>query len=204
MSGKRKRKSETTFSAAQGEKKPKDSGTTSTNTMTLQAGEGQPSDQQGGHLWGFAKLAALNGKQVLVSAAHAESDTKGENLKSDIENFESMMHNSNSENEDWEGFIQESYGENFSQNQPQSEEVSAMEPAKKRMKMTYDSNLDFDAIVVKTLQQIDKAKNPKKSDKTDAKYICEECQKEGCRLYCIGIGMELEYKLRCLLRSVEM
>ena len=30
-----------------------------------------------------------------------------------------------------------------------------------------------------------KAKKPKKSDKTDAKYICEECQKEGCRLYCM-------------------
>ena len=121
-----------------------------------------------------------------------------ENKNVQVDNFE------NSEIEDWEGFIQENYVEKNCQNQPQSEEVSAMEPAKKRMKMTYDSNLDFDAIVVKTLQQIDKAKNPKKSDKTDAKYICEECQKEGCRLYCIGIGMELEYKLRCLLRSVEM
>ena len=199
MSG--KRKSETTNSAAQAEKKPKDSGATSTNTTTLQAplppmaqchkigpptpvaqGQpthvtaqliqtpqgprivlqgiqganlskdqlqsiqqqvkdqllkaqaeaksqekipptkiaiqlppaGQPSDQQGGHLWGFA-----NGKQVLVSASTQKViHTKGENFKSDTENFENMMHNnfenmmhnSNSENEDWEGFIQENYG----------------------------------------------------------------------------------------------
>ena len=159
---------------------------------------GQPSDQQGGHLSGFAKLAALNGKQVLVSAAHAESDTKGENLKSDIENFESMMHNSNSENEDWEGFIQESYGENFSQNQPQSEEVSAIKPAKKKIEndlflKSIDDDSNFDLLdVVKNLQHCNiyqllafhKLIVDKESDKTDAKYICEECQKEGCRLYC--------------------
>ena len=112
-----------------------------------------------------------------------------------VDNFE------NSEIEDWEGFIQKNYGEKNCQNQPQSKEVSAIEPAKKRMKMTYDSNLDYistvfhtkqvnasDVIdVVKKLQQTDKAKKPKKSDKTDAKYVCEECQKEGCRLYCIRI-----------------
>ena len=116
-----------------------------------------------------------------------------------VDNFE------NSENEDWEGFIQENYVEKTCQNQSQSKEVSAMEPAKKRMKMTYDSNLDFDVIVVKTLQQIDKAKNPKKSDTTDAKNICEECQKEGCRLYCIGICYKniLEYKLKCIKDNIE-
>ena len=64
------------------------------------------------------------------------------------------MHNSNSEDEDWEGFIQEHYGENFFQNSLHSKEVSAIEPAKKKMKMTYDfsksidheSNLDFDVV----------------------------------------------------------
>ena len=67
MSG--KRKSETAISAVQEEKKPKDSGATSTNTMTLQADTGQPSDQQGGHLWGFGKLAALNGRPVASGGA---------------------------------------------------------------------------------------------------------------------------------------
>ena len=132
-----------------------------------------------------------------------------------MENFELKLTNKvinfESELDDWEGFIQEHYGEKKIQNQPHSKEVSAIKPAKKKMKMTYnfskstdhDSNLDFD--VGKNLQQIDK-----KSDKTDAKYICEECQKEGCRLYCIGITVKniLEYKrykLKCLLkRSVEM
>ena len=104
-----------------------------------------------------------------------------------VDNFE------NREIEDWDGFIQKNYGEKICQNQPESIEVSAIEPAKKKMKTTYDfsksidheSNLDFD--VLKNLQETDKAKKPKKSDTTDAKYICEECQKEGCRLYCIGI-----------------
>ena len=101
-----------------------------------------------------------------------------------VDNFEK------SEIEDWEGFIQENYGEKNCQNQPHSKEVSAIEPAKKRMKINHDSNLDFDVIknlqqiVIKNLQQIDKEKNskakkPKKSDTTDAKYVCEECQKEG-------------------------
>ena len=57
--------------------------------------------------------------------------------------------------------------------------------------MTYDFskstdhklNLDFDG--VKNLQQTDKSKKPKRSDKTNAKYVCEECQTEGCRLYCM-------------------
>ena len=80
--------------------------------------------------------------------------------------------------------------------------LTAIEPAKKRMKITNDSNLYFD--VVKNCSKPIKLKSLKKLDKTDAKYVCEECQQEGCRLYCIGIGMELEYKLRCLLRSVEM
>ena len=51
--------------------------------------------------------------------------------------FENIMHNSNSEDEDWEGFIQEHYGEKIFQNSPHSE-VYAIEPAKKKMKMTYD------------------------------------------------------------------
>ena len=55
-----------------------------------------------------------------------------------VDNFE------NTEIEDWEGFIQENYGEKNCQ--PQSKEVSAIEPAKKRMKMTYDSNLYFDVV----------------------------------------------------------
>ena len=66
-----------------------------------------------------------------------------------------------------------------------------------------DSNLDFD--VVKNLQQIDKEKNskakkPKKSDKTYAKYVCEKCQKEGCRLYCIGICKKSLLKNICKLK----
>ena len=68
-----------------------------------------------------------------------------------VDNFE------NSEIEDWEGFIQENYGEKNCQNQPQSKEVSAIEPAKKRMKMTYDSNLYFD--VVKNCSKPIKLKN---------------------------------------------
>ena len=50
-------------------------------------------------------------------------------------NFESE-----SEIEDWEGFIQEHYGEKKCHNQPQSKEVSVKEPTKKKMKMTYDHN----------------------------------------------------------------
>ena len=42
--------------------------------------------------------------------------------------------------EDWEGFIQEHYGEKECQTQPQSREVSTKEPTKKKMKMTYDHN----------------------------------------------------------------
>ena len=132
-------------------------------------------------------VGSLNGKDTYEEAVK-EMLHQNENVL--VNNFE------NSEIEDWEGFIQENYDEKIYQNQPQSKvskEVSAIEPAKKKMKMTYDfsesidhdSNLYFN--VVKNCSKPIKLKSLKKLDKTDAKYICEECQKEGCRLYCIGI-----------------
>ena len=72
--------------------------------------------------------------------------------------------------------------------------------AKKKMKMTYDfsksidhdSNSDLLDIVknlkycnINQLLAFHRLIVDKESDKTDAKYICEECQKEGCRLYCM-------------------
>ena len=123
-----------------------------------------------------------NGKEIYEEAVKKMLH-QHENLL--VDNFE------NSEIEDWEGFIKENYGEKNCQNQPQSKEVSAIEPAKKKMKMTddfsksvdHESNLDFD--VVKNLQQTDKAKKPKKSDNTVAKYVSEECQKEDCISFCM-------------------
>ena len=54
-------------------------------------------------------------------------------LTNKVINFESEI-------EDWEGFIQEHYGEKECQTQPQSREVSSKEPTKKKMKITYDHN----------------------------------------------------------------
>ena len=75
-------------------------------------------------------------------------DTYEEAIKEMLHHHENVLVDNfeNSEIEDWEGFIQENYVEKICQNQPQSKEVSAIEPAKKRMKMTYDSNLYFDVV----------------------------------------------------------
>ena len=57
-----------------------------------------------------------------------------------MEDSEMKSTNKVGELEDWEGFIQEHYGEKNRQIQPQSREVSAKETTKKKMKMTYDHN----------------------------------------------------------------
>ena len=63
-----------------------------------------------------------NNAAELVSENQENSQSSKYQENVEVENSESMIHGSNDKVEDWEAFIQEHYGENSKENQPESNE----------------------------------------------------------------------------------